>query len=396
MSEAKVTFTLDGINLTIQCTPEDKIKDICNKYATKIDDNINSLIFLYGGNQMNMELSFKEQANSIDRNNKEMRVLVYKNETEDIVCPKCGEKIKFNTDKINEIILNNNKIKESINGIKFNIENLINISTNNIVSMQLKNINVIINAINEDINKNNNKLKSLLNDVNDMSNKNIIKGVSDIKLNDNSNQNLKNINTQSQMPYYNQIIRHKKLDELDQNFNYEDYPLKIIELINNIRSDPIGYANIIEDSIKYIIKTTDKNNPSNVRLIFKKKVQIALIRGEPAFREAVEYLRAMNPIPPLQFKKDICIPLPENENEFNDPNFLKEQVKQVRKKTEVDIFFKDLVKIPEISVLLMVVDDTTKNAGKKRLILLNKDFKYVGVTSKFIGKNFIAYFALAK
>ena len=279
---------------------------------------------------------------------------------------------------------------------KFNIENLINISTNNIVSMQLKNINVIINAINEDINKNNNKLKSLLNEVNDMSNKNIIKGVSDIKLNDNSNQNLKNINIQSQMPYYNQIIRHKKLDELDQNFNYEDYPQKIIELINNIRSDPIGYANIIEDSIKYIIKTTDKNNPSNVRLIFKKKVQIALIRGEPAFREAIEYLRSMNPIPPLKFKKDICIPLPENENEFNDPNFLKEQVKQVRKKTEVDIFFKDLVKIPEISALIMIVDDTTKDAGKKRLALLNKDLKYVGVTSKFIGKNFIAYFALSK
>ena len=59
---------------------------------------------------------------------------------EDFVCPKCGEKIKLNTDKINDIILNNNKIKESINGIKYNIENLINISTNNIVSMQLKKI----------------------------------------------------------------------------------------------------------------------------------------------------------------------------------------------------------------------------------------------------------------
>ena len=44
----------------------------------------------------------------------------------------------------------------------------------------------------------------------------------------------------------------------------------------------------------------------------------------------------------------------------------------------------------------MIVDDTTKDAGKKRLALLNKDLKYVGVTSKFIGKNFIAYFALAK
>ena len=44
----------------------------------------------------------------------------------------------------------------------------------------------------------------------------------------------------------------------------------------------------------------------------------------------------------------------------------------------------------------MIVDDTNKNAGKKRLALLNKDLKYVGVTSKFIGKNFVAYFALAK
>ena len=57
---------------------EDKIKDICNKYSTKIGDNINTLLFLYGGDQINMELSFKEQANIIERNNKKMKVLVFK------------------------------------------------------------------------------------------------------------------------------------------------------------------------------------------------------------------------------------------------------------------------------------------------------------------------------
>ena len=41
----------------------------------------------------------------------------------------------------------------------------------------------------------------------------------------------------------------------------------------------------------------------------------------------------------------------------------------------------------------MIVDDTNKNAEKKRMALLNKDLKYVGVTSKFIGKTFIAYFS---
>ena len=44
----------------------------------------------------------------------------------------------------------------------------------------------------------------------------------------------------------------------------------------------------------------------------------------------------------------------------------------------------------------MIVDDSKKHPGKKRLTLLNKDLKYIGITSKFIGKTFIAYFALSK
>ena len=123
---------------------------------------------------------------------------------------------------------------------------------------------------------------------------------------------------------------------------------------------------------------------------------MALNRGESAFREAAEYLRALTPLPPLEFTHEKCIPLPENEEELKDPTFLREQVKQIREQTEVDVFFKDLIKIPEVSGLLMIVDDTNKNAGKKRMALLNKDLKYVGVTSKFIGKTFIAYFAFSK
>ena len=106
--EAKIIFSLNGIKVHIQCTLEDKIKDICQKYATKIESNINSLLFLYGGNQINMELKFKEQANIIDINNKEMNVLVYKNENDDLICPHCNNKIKLNTEKIDNIILSNN------------------------------------------------------------------------------------------------------------------------------------------------------------------------------------------------------------------------------------------------------------------------------------------------
>ena len=112
MAEAKIIFNFEGSDITIQCSTEDKIKDICQKFATKIESNINSLLFLYGGNQINMELKFKEQA----KNNNEMKVLVYKNENDDIRCPHCNKKIKI--ENIDDIILSNNNIKDTINGIK--------------------------------------------------------------------------------------------------------------------------------------------------------------------------------------------------------------------------------------------------------------------------------------
>ena len=207
-----------------------------------------------------------------------------------------------------------------------------------------------------------------------------------------------NNNQENANPQDNQInlIQPPNIPEVDPNLKYADYPEKIVELINNIREDPVSYADIIEDSIQYIVQEEDKNDPSNVRLIFKKKVKVALTKGESAFREAAEYLRSLTPLPPLEFTQEKCIPLPENENELKDPTFLREQVKLVREQSEVDVFFKDLIKIPEVSGLLMIVDDTNKNAGKKRMALLNKDLKYVGVTSKFIGKTFIAYFAFSK
>ena len=183
---------------------------------------------------------------------------------------------------------------------------------------------------------------------------------------------------------------------IDPYAKYADYPEKIVELINNIRQDPVGYADIIEESIQNIIEEEDKDDPSNIRIIYKKKVKVALNRGEPAFREAIDILRSLNPLPPLEFSNEKCVPLPQNEEELKNPLFLREQVKKIREKKQIDVFFKDLIKIPEVSGLLMIVDDTNKNAGKKRMALLNKDIKYVGVSSKFIGKTFIAYFTFSK
>ena len=103
------------------------MKDICLQFATKIKVNINLLIFLYGGNQMNLELTFKEQACPLDYQKKEMNILVKEKQIDELICPKCGEKIKLNEKNIKEIIPANYNIIDTLNDIKFNIDNIFTI-----------------------------------------------------------------------------------------------------------------------------------------------------------------------------------------------------------------------------------------------------------------------------
>ena len=209
------------------------------------------------------------------------------------------------------------------------------------------------------------------------------------QLNTNKNFNTNPQNEQEDEDYL------EKLNE-EKNVKYAEYPDKMLELINKIRENPVAYADVIEDSIKQIIEIPDKENKTKNRLVFKKKVKVALNKGESAFHEAAEILRKMEPMAPLEFNGNICIPLPQDEEELRDPNYLKEQVKAVKENYNIDLFFKDLVKLPEVSALLMVVDDSVKNSGRKRQAILNKDFKYIGINSHFVGKTFLAYFAFSK
>ena len=102
MKKANVIFILDGTDSIIECTTEDIMKIICQKYSNKIEKEFKNLNFLYEGKQINYELSFKEQANSIDRKNNKMKILVN------------------NTEKVgNDIDLNNKKLLENIKAIYF-------------------------------------------------------------------------------------------------------------------------------------------------------------------------------------------------------------------------------------------------------------------------------------
>ena len=166
MNNPNVIFNFEGTDLIIQCSQEDKIKDICQKYATKINKNINSLIFLYGGKNLNLESSYKDTISSIDKTENKMNVLVNINYNVDFACSNCGEIAKINTDKLDDIILHNNNSKNSIIGVKKQIENIISKDSNNPLCVELINIKQILTIVSEDMKKNSEKLSSILNDNN--------------------------------------------------------------------------------------------------------------------------------------------------------------------------------------------------------------------------------------
>ena len=131
---ALVNFIFDRIKFTIKCVKEDKMKNICAKFASEIDEEINSLYFLYNGKELNNELTFYEQANELDRQRLEMNILVkFSEDSNELKCPKCGynlENIKAFKDLIEyKKYVNNmlNELKSQIESIKINeIENIEN------------------------------------------------------------------------------------------------------------------------------------------------------------------------------------------------------------------------------------------------------------------------------
>ena len=128
MSEAKIIFSLDGIDSIIQCTKEEKIKDICLKYATKLDKELSSFLFLYEGNQIDFDLNFAQLANKEDSVRNEMKISVYKTELIGLDSP------AYDEEKINEILVSNNNIRNNLNEMNLKIENIINNSTTNLIN----------------------------------------------------------------------------------------------------------------------------------------------------------------------------------------------------------------------------------------------------------------------
>jgi hypothetical protein len=72
----EVIFFYNGITTQIQCNSSDKMKDICERFCTKANIEINSGCFLYNGDKVKEELTLDESLNSEDKQRNKMNVLV--------------------------------------------------------------------------------------------------------------------------------------------------------------------------------------------------------------------------------------------------------------------------------------------------------------------------------
>jgi uncharacterized protein YkwD len=186
-----------------------------------------------------------------------------------------------------------------------------------------------------------------------------------------------------------------KITDLDTNFVKENnettnrFNSRVLDLINKIRRDPPSYANTILENIQYI---SNENN----KLIFKKKVKVLLNKGEEAFRNAAEELKKTAPMNDLTIKNEIAIPLPLSQEEINDNALLINQVNIIRQNYNINVYFKNMIKNPEIAVLLLIVDDSANSPGAKRRAILNPHFRKIGINSKFINTTFVSFFSFSK
>ncbi len=239
-------------------------------------------------------------------------------------------------------------------------------NTYNIENTNIENSNIENTNIGNENNENNNNINNIEN-----------------TKNENTELILKNLNINPKIIKENENIENKNLIPVD---SFSQY---IFSEINKIRKEPKKYIKIIENSKS---KITELKN----RIIYKSKVKVALTKGIPAFDEAIEFLKQTNSMNELIFNPQMCIEIPENENDINDKNYFKKKVKEIsNKRIYITIYWREIINDEETCFILMIVDDTGDKSGLKRKNILNPNMKYIGICSVKINKKFACYITLS-
>ena len=298
----------------------------------------------------------------------------------EIINPNIHEKNKFLKSKKFEKQRNTDTYLNSMKTSDKNIEIIQNaIHENNIIEKNIKfdnskyDSNIISKKITSDENINEIKKNPIT-----FKNKNSISNTKE-------NQAIININNLNNNKPKSKINQNsKKL--LNSKKPIDEFSQYIFTYINKIRENPQSFIDDIEKAKFYI-----EYNSSN-KLIYKKNIKVALSQGLPAFEETISILKIVKPMNKLIFEPKLMVKLPQSEEELLDKNFFKLEIKKMKEKgIPIKSYWRDIIKEPETSFLMMIVDDTGIKAGLKRKDILDPNMKYIGICSRTIGKYFICF-----
>ena len=192
---------------------------------------------------------------------------------------------------------------------------------------------------------------------------------------------------QTQGKYINNLAQQNIINNISPSDNYSCY---FLSQINKIRTEPQSFIGVIEDSKANIIKD------HLGRLIYNGKVKVCLNTGEAAFDEAIQFLKELEPMEPLIYNPQITINAPLNEDDILDKDDLNKKIKAMMNLGfNFRSYWRDVIKDPEISFLLMIVDDNGIKSGMKRKDILCPYVKYIGISSSEVNQNFVCYVTLA-
>ena len=126
MSEA--VFNFDGRPTNVQCNENDKMIDICKRFCGKVGKEIGNMVFLFQGQKLDLEKTFKDLIPKGSENNHKLTILVNdglddKNidtivDSKQVICPKCEQKSIRLKIKNYQLTLFGCDNKHSFNGIK--------------------------------------------------------------------------------------------------------------------------------------------------------------------------------------------------------------------------------------------------------------------------------------
>ena len=154
----------------------------------------------------------------------------------------------------------------------------------------------------------------------------------------------------------------------------DDFSEYIFDNINKIREDPQSFIKVIEQAKKNII--LDKKGI----FIYKSTVKVALSRGVPAFDETINFLKNLKPMQKLIFSNELLMEYPINEEQIKDKKYMNDQINiKVQNGIPIKSFWRDIIKDPQTCLILMIVDDTGVNSGKKRNDILDPNMQCIGI-----------------